>query len=320
MMSNDMDSDGDDEVLLTTKGGKYWPQMRILCTQHKTVALKILKAVDECKCTSELNANNSDNPKGNAWNRLYDHCFGGGTTGRGLLAGWLPVLPTASKLKLKVVDIWSYAKKESANVDNELVLTALRQEKEYEKVKADEKVAADKHKVDNEVLQEKMRTYEAGRGALPPGAKGTVGGGRRQHSTNLKTNQPSSYAYANATTGGENAVVVIDDKTPPKGKQGKNNKVSAATVNNNHMEFLTTMNQTFQKNMLDVLDKDKGTTPSGKKRKRLETKLGSLKKQISTYQGFPDDQLFMAMLEKTKREYITTADELNALGDSDGEN
>jgi hypothetical protein len=79
--------------------------MKILCTKNEDVVFKILlNAVDECKCTTELNANNTDYPKGNNWNRLYDHCFGGGSQGRGLLAGHLPKLVTASKMKMKIMD------------------------------------------------------------------------------------------------------------------------------------------------------------------------------------------------------------------------
>jgi hypothetical protein len=86
--SNKMDVDEGEEVTVVTS--KYWPHMKILCTKNDDVVFKILNAVDECKCTTELNANNTDYPKGNNWNRLYDHCFGGGSQGCGLLAGHIP--------------------------------------------------------------------------------------------------------------------------------------------------------------------------------------------------------------------------------------
>jgi hypothetical protein len=198
---------------------KNWPQQKVLWREHQDVVFKLLRAVDECKCTSELHANNSDNPKGNKWNRLFDHCFGGGSEGRGLLAGHVSTLASASKLKIKVLDIWTYAKKNNDDDQQGIVDIAMRQYKEYEKTKAIDETARSKQKQNMEELVDKMQTYEGGMGALPPSAKGTVGAGRRQHSTNLKTNEPGTYAYANLTTGGDNdKIIVVEDHTPPKGK------------------------------------------------------------------------------------------------------
>jgi hypothetical protein len=124
------------EVIVPKPRGKNWPHMKILCTERADVVAMILHAVHDCKCTTELNASNSDDPKGNNWNQLYDHCFGGGSEGRGLLAGHLPLLPNPTKLKIKVMDIWAHLKKESTKdpikVDMDHVQTALRQEIEYE--------------------------------------------------------------------------------------------------------------------------------------------------------------------------------------------
>jgi hypothetical protein len=129
-----VDALSDDAV--GNKGTKNWPKIRLLCIKHDDVIFKMLRAVDECKCTTEINANNGDYPKGNNWNRLYDHCFGGGSPGQGLLAGHLPMLPSASKLKMKILDIWAYLKKEGSQdftmVDKELILIASRQKKKHE--------------------------------------------------------------------------------------------------------------------------------------------------------------------------------------------
>jgi hypothetical protein len=115
------------------------------------------------------------------------------------------MMAKTTKLKQKVIDMWAYLKTESTTnpnkkIDNGLIQMALRQATEYEKTKEDDKAAAANSKIDDQVLQVKMGTYEKGTGAIPPGAKGTVGGGRLQHSTNLKTNKPASYSYANMTT------------------------------------------------------------------------------------------------------------------------
>jgi hypothetical protein len=76
-----------------------------------------LSAVDDCGCTSELAANNSDNPKGNKWTRLYDHLYGGvegvdDSNVHGLLGNRWRVIPNPTKLKAKIQDIWTYVKKE----------------------------------------------------------------------------------------------------------------------------------------------------------------------------------------------------------------
>jgi hypothetical protein len=63
-------SDEEVEVVVSSKTmkGKNWPHMKHLCVEHKQVLWMILRAVDECKCTTELNATNGDYPKGNKWN------------------------------------------------------------------------------------------------------------------------------------------------------------------------------------------------------------------------------------------------------------
>ena len=55
----------------TVAPGKNWPHLARLVTMPELVLL--LRAVDDMGCTSELNASNADNPKGNKWSRLYDH-------------------------------------------------------------------------------------------------------------------------------------------------------------------------------------------------------------------------------------------------------
>jgi hypothetical protein len=303
-------SEGEQVVVLGAAGkyigGKNWPHMKFLCTKHKEVLFKIFRAVDECKCTKELSANNSDYPKGNGWNQLYDHFFGGGTAGRGLLAGHrssFPTMTSASKLKMKILDIWAYLKKESTQdlikVDMNLVQIALRQEMEYEEAKAQDKAAADKQKQTDVALQEQMQTYEAGLGSLPPGAKGNVGGGCRQHSTNLKTNQPAAYGYANFTTGPDR-----DDKTPPRKKA----KTSAAVVHGNGLAQLEKLGESLDKTLNKLIGgAEDGKVNAAGERKR---KQDALQEVILFYQNFPENEKTKKALEDAMAKHLALTTEL----------
>jgi hypothetical protein len=311
-------------VVAANKRGKNWPHMKFLCTEHKEILAKIFRAVDECKCTTELNAKDGDYPKGNNWNRLYDHFFGGGSVGRGLLAGHLPPLASATKLKLKIMDIWAYLKKESTNdyikVDMDLVQTALRQEMEYEQSKAKEKAAADKQKHTMEVLQEKMQTYESSLGGLPPGANGTVGGGRQQHSTNLKTNEPAAYAYANITTGPDNKI------TPPPKKKVK---VSSTTVNENGLAKLEKLGDTLHNGLASLMgsnglasmmgskNKDKKHTAVSKKKQVIYEKQAALEKSVLFYQKFPGNDKAEQAMATAMEQYMELTNELQGLLDGE---
>jgi hypothetical protein len=323
--SNMMDSDEEEVVVPDKQGAKIWPRMKFLCTKNQDIVFKILNAVDECKCTKELNANNTDYPKGNNWNRLFDHCFGGGSQGRGLLAGHLPKLATASKMKMKIMEIWAHLKKESTQdfvkVDMNLVQMALRQEMEYEQAKAVEKAAADKTKMAHEVLVEQMQAYEMDRGGLPPGAKGTVGAGRRQHSTNLKTNQPAAYSYVNlTTTGADNkGAIVIDDKTPPPKAKAK---VKASTVHGGSSEHLLSLGQVMAKSfdkILGVSDDNDKVSVGGKRKRTLYEKQAALEKSILFYQKFPDNAKTQEAMQTAMDKHLKLTEEIQDCLDSDGE-
>jgi hypothetical protein len=314
----DVDSDEVTGVgVVSAKKGKNWPHMKFLCTTHKEVVAKIFRAVDECKCTTELNANNGDYPKGNNWNRLFDHCFGGGSTGHGLLAGHLSPLATASKLKVKIINIWAYLKEESTKdpvkVDMNLVQTACRQEMEYELSKVKEKAAADKNKHNIEVIQAQMKGYEASLGCLPPGAKGTVGGGRRQHSTNLKTKQPAAYAYANVTTGPEDNAKI----TPPPSKKAK---ASSTAINENGLAKLETLGDSFQKSFDKLFGGDKNDKVSigGNRKQVLYEQQAALEKSILFYQKFPGNEKMQQAMETDMEKYLKVTTEIQALLEDEG--
>jgi hypothetical protein len=301
-----------------TKKTDNWPCLRKLCTEKKDLIFKLLKAVDECDCAKELKCQNGDNPKGNSWNRLFDVCYGGGSPGRGLLAGELRKVKNASKLKQKVLEIWAYVMKESDTVDKGLVMMARRQEKEHEKAKADEKAAADKHKITQEKLQKDMNDFEEGVGAMPPGAKGIVGGGRRQHSTNLKANQPASYAYANATTQGDNVIDVDDTKPKAKTKP----KASATTVNGNALnELKDTKN--FMKEcvkMVGSMNRNDNDKVGGKRKRELTilyAQRDALEKSMSFCQKFPNNVKMQEQLAEDADNYLTVVNKIQEILESD---
>jgi hypothetical protein len=187
---------------------KNWPHMRGLVLLP--VLMTFLNAVDECRCTSELAAANNDNVKGNKWTRLHDVCHGGskesnddGSSPRGLLSGKLPAIKNASGLKHKTQEIWRYVSKECLKpghkVPIEVVGMCIKQIQQYERTKADDKDATKKAKDVAAKLKSDMEEFQAGVGALPPGAKGIEGAGRREHSTNLQVDEPAVFAWANSS-------------------------------------------------------------------------------------------------------------------------
>ena len=295
--------------------------MKFLCTspKFKDVLGTILCAVDEFKCTSELAATIANNPKGNRWNHLYDTCFGGGTQGHGILAGHCPQLANANKLKQKIMDIWAYLKKEGAQeyviVDKEHVKMAHRQEKEYNQTKANDKASDNKQKQHDEQLRVAMQDYEAGLGALPPGAKGIVGAGRQQHSTNLKTNQPAAYSYANLTAGGAKDAIVHEDKTPPKPKA----KCSSTDMQSNSLAELEKIGKCLEKGiskLLGVDNDDEKNTVGAKRKRAILQKQEVLEKAMTVYQKFPSDESKKKMEDNMKKN-MKLAEELEALMDNE---
>jgi hypothetical protein len=188
---------------------KCWPHMHNLVAME--VCLKFLQAIDECDCTSELAANNNGNVKGNKWTRLHDVCQAGsnestddGGSQRGLLGGALAPLANPSKMKGKAQDIWKYVVRESEKPNHKIprVVVAMcrRQNTEYNKTRTDDKEATRMKSEKDTELKAAMEMYQAGRGAMPPGAKGQEGTGRREHSTNLRADEPAAFAWANAST------------------------------------------------------------------------------------------------------------------------
>ena len=85
---------------------KRWPQWTSLVKKYPVLVIKMLKAVDDCGATKEPNASNSDNVKGNKWDKLFDLCFGGN---RGLLSPHLSAPINASKYKNCIGSIWLLA-------------------------------------------------------------------------------------------------------------------------------------------------------------------------------------------------------------------
>jgi hypothetical protein len=180
---------------------KNWPHLRALVSED--ILIIILSAVDDCDCTSKLAANNSDNPKGNKWTRLYNHLYGGvegdDTNCHGLLGNRWRVIQNPTKLKAKIQDIWTYIKKEkdTGKIPLDVVSIAMHQMEEYKVLKQKDKEESAKAKDKDARLQKEMKRYSKSVGALPPSACGEVGAGRRDHSTNLVVQEPAVYSFAN---------------------------------------------------------------------------------------------------------------------------
>jgi hypothetical protein len=178
--------------------------MQSLLNNHdyRPVVLKILRGVDDVGVTSELKCRNGADAKGNKWVSLHDVFFGGDSFRRGLLAGHLPPLNKASDTKNKVIQLWKQIidrnRSHPSTLPDDIVAYASRQFHEYAETLAKEKEATKHSKNRLKELQNAMNGYEDSVGAMPPGAKGIQGGGRREHSTNLLLNQPATYLYANA--------------------------------------------------------------------------------------------------------------------------
>ena len=268
----------------STEAGKNWPHMGRLVTLP--ILVVFLQAIDECECTSELAASNKDNPKGNKWTRLYDHCYGGvidvadNETPRGLLGGKLGVLPSSSKLKLKVGKIWDYVAKQMAQEKHKVPKTVCeickRQMMEYEDTKKREKDMAQKQKQKDDELHEKMNAYQKGVGAVPPGAKGIEGGGRRQHSTNLNIEEPATNQYANSSTSASDSA-----STPAQNAGGRSGRSGSArsssslsTSTDLHAQSFSSLNR-FTDRFERICDRhfdDRNSDLEKKRRRLVETK------------------------------------------------
>ena len=103
---------------------------------------------------------------------------------------------------------------------------------EYEQTKANVTTAAEKQKQSDAKILHEMTLFEGGLGALPPGAQGIIGGGRRQHSTNLKANQPAGYFFAHHDTasGVVNDLEGVVNDSQPKKKAKSHAKVKSSTA------------------------------------------------------------------------------------------
>jgi hypothetical protein len=91
-----------------------------------------------------------------------------------------------TQLKAKVLSIWNEIHEYQCIMDDEVINLAIPQLKECEAAKSKEESNREKGKQDQEQLQNAMKSYQCGLGALPPRAKGTQGAGRMKHSTNTR--------------------------------------------------------------------------------------------------------------------------------------
>ena len=108
----------------------------------------------------------------------------------------------ATQLKKKVFDACNYCIKNEALVSADLFEKSKRQLTEHETTLKEDVANKEKNKASQEKLQQQMKDYQRGMGAIPLGARGTVGGGRLQHSTNTCLGQLATFLHAfNACSG-----------------------------------------------------------------------------------------------------------------------
>ncbi|CAB9524276.1 unknown protein [Seminavis robusta] len=262
-----------------------WPPVSRLVAVESDLVSAIFQAVDECDATKCTEASNNDNVKKNGWTRFHDVCYGGGADGRELLVRRLPKITQATQMKKKVTALWQYILDNPEKVRESLYTAAVQQSGEHETAKKTEKESTEKAKAKAALLQEQMKNYERGVGALPPGANGDSGAGRSGHSTNLALGHPSSFAYANATTAntdfcdlfsggiGDDGATMTTPKrnlSPPKSesvngsdqKKQRGPRGPTTTVNDNAMQTLENLGNTFQSIATEFLgSKAAKTTP-----------------------------------------------------------
>jgi hypothetical protein len=330
-----------------------WPPISKLMSnpQHNDVVLRILSAVDECNCTRETQAKDKSEPKANAWARLLDNLYGGGGIGRGLLgnAGFRP-FTKPTQCKKKITEMWAYALKNEDSVTGEVFVKCKRQAEEYNLSVEEEKNSRDKDKVEQQKLQEEMKEYQRGIGAIPPGAKGREGGGRVQHSTNTRLGQPATFIYASGnTSNGERTLPAVAAAPSPsstitnslQGATSRNvsarssrssspfttpgSRKSTVTVNTGVAERINAMTENFRMAAANLNlpgfasggAPPKPLTARARVTKRLSKKSDRLKQSAEFYksQGEAFREEFMAAMT----EYKATNDLINSYLDESDE-
>ena len=185
-------------------GAIRWPHLKSLLRNYTKDVKTLLDQVTECECVNQPLASNA-NPKGNKWARLHLVMYGGDSNNtRGAFSfSELPKIPDACKLKKKVAEIWKYvttlSPEDEGLFDSDIVKSCKQQLSAYDEncKRVNDTTDADRKM---EALRTQMTAYERQQGALPPGAKGTQGAGRIEHSTNTRLGQPATYAWRNAAS------------------------------------------------------------------------------------------------------------------------
>jgi hypothetical protein len=184
------------------KSMTQWPQLTsllVLNGPYEHDILRILNGVYECDAHVEVNAQDGNNIKANAWTKFHDHCFGGGEPKQGLVKVF-PVISKPTLLKAKILSIWKYAIANFEHVPQEIYQTSLTQFCLYCEACKKEKIAKENASVAMAKLKDDMHSYKVEQNGIPPGAIGVSGAGRAQHSTNLVIGEPAAMAYVNQKT------------------------------------------------------------------------------------------------------------------------
>ena len=275
--------------------------------KYTPILMVILRAVDETGAAKELTASNKDNGKGNAWARLVDVCFGGGSGGRGLLGfSGLPDC-SASVMKKKVTDAWNYAVTHESLTTEDIFNYCTRQNNEFNETKKKFEENKEKEKASDAKLQADMKDYQRGLGAIPPGAKGRQGGGRLQHSTNLRLGQPANFSFVRATSKAiaKPTVKTITSPAPPAAATvmapetpnssitasvsgGSSGKRSSTSMHTNALQSINQLTSNFERTAKAMGLGGKGEETLSRIDK-MQMKVKALKDLAEFYRGLGDE-------------------------------
>jgi hypothetical protein len=139
-----------------------WPQMTSLMAingPYKKEVLRILQGIYECNALTEVNAQDGNNVKANAWIKFHDHCFGGGKPNHGLVNEF-PFIAKPTFLKAKILQIWKYAIANYTKVPKEIYEISLTQFCIYCDACKQEKEAKENAGATMAKLKDDMHTYE----------------------------------------------------------------------------------------------------------------------------------------------------------------
>ena len=152
--------------------------------------LLILECIRDTGAFHEPKADNDCSKDSNRWVKLYLCLF---EPHQGLLR-CVERPNKVGDLKKKIIQLWD-AIDANQKFPEEGRSEAKKQKDAYEKAVKDSERMRQENALKEEEMKAKLVKREAALGLIPPGARGVVGGGRAQNSTNLFLNEPAIAAF-----------------------------------------------------------------------------------------------------------------------------